>query len=140
MSPERIVRSFAVGAATGLRTMTGPAAAFAVRKNGNWNWPVLLGALGEYIIDKLPATPPRTRPAGLAARAIAAGFAAASVAEFDEERWTCAALGIAGAMGSAFAGRAFRAEAARRHVPDVLAALLEDAAAIALARAAVPRR
>lgn len=140
MTIGRILRSLTVGAATGLRTMTGPATAFAVRKNGDWNWPVLLGALGEYIVDKLPSTPSRTRPLGLAARAIAASFAAASVAECDEERWLCAALGIAAAMGSAFAGEAYRAEAARRKVPAFLAALLEDGTAIALARAAVPRR
>jgi uncharacterized membrane protein len=140
MTAERIVRSFTVGAATGLRTMTGPASAFAVRKNGNWNWPVLVGALGEYIVDLLPSTPSRTRPFGLAARAAAAAFTAGALAELDEERWLCAAFGVAGAMGSAFAGRAYRTEAARRNVPDVIAALLEDGVAIALARAAIPRR
>jgi uncharacterized membrane protein len=140
MTAERIVRSFAVGAATGLRTMTGPATAFVARKNGTWNWPVLIGALGEYVVDKLPSTPPRTRPFGLAARAVAGALAAASLAGDDDERLVCAACGIAGAMAFAFAGRAYRAEAAKHHVPNVIAGLLEDATAIAVARAALARR
>jgi uncharacterized membrane protein len=120
--------------------MTGPAAAFAVRKNGNWNWPVLIGALSEYIVDKLPATRPRTRPFGLAARAVAAALAAGSLAGDDDERLACAAFGVAGAMVAAFAGRTYRAEAAKLHVPDVFAGLLEDGVAIAVARAALSRR
>jgi uncharacterized membrane protein len=140
MTFELSLRCLAVGAATGLRTMTGPATAFAVRKNGNWNWPVLIGALGEYVVDVLPSTPSRTRPAGLLARAIAASLAAGSLAGDDEERLTCAAYGIAGAMTAAFAGRAYRAEAAKLHVPNILAGLLEDGVAIAVARAAVSGR
>jgi uncharacterized membrane protein len=140
MISQRIVRSLALGAATGLRTMTGPAAAFAVRKNGNFNWPVLLGALSEYVVDVLPSTPSRTRPFGLAARAVSAALAAASLAGDDDERLTCAGYGVAAAMTAAFAGRAYRSEAAKLHIPNVLAGLLEDGVAIAVARAAVSGR
>ena len=139
MTPERILRSFAVGAASGLRTTSGPVSAFASR-GGNWTWVLRIAALGELIVDKLPSTPARTMPFGLAARAVAGGLAGASLAQSAGERWICAACAISGAMAAAFGGVAYRRETARRSVPPLIAALLEDGAAIALAYAAVPRR
>ena len=138
MTAERILRSFTVGAATGLRTTTGPASAFRAR--GNWAWAFRTAALGELIVDKLPSTPSRTMPVGLAARAIAGGFAGASLAESAGDRWIGAACAITGAMAAAYAGAAYRRETARRRqVPPFIAALLEDGVAITLAWAAVPR-
>jgi len=125
------LRSLGIGAATGLRTMTGPAAAFAA-SSGNWRWLLRAAAVGEYVVDKLPSTPSRTQPFGLAARAIAGALSGAGVA--PESRYAGAALGVAGAIAAAYLGAAYRREAARRKLPDFACALLEDAAAITLAR------
>ncbi|HEY5349271.1 MAG TPA: hypothetical protein VIJ64_06055 [Candidatus Lustribacter sp.] len=139
MTAERLLRSFTVGAATGLRTTAGPASAFAAR-SGNWNWAFRIAALGELIADKLPSTPARTMPLGLAARAIAGGVAGASLADAAGDRWIAAACAVSGAMLTAYAGVAYRRETAKRNMSPFIAALLEDGAAIALAWAAVPRR
>jgi hypothetical protein len=55
MNARFALRAFGVGAATGLRTMTGPAFAFSAN-SGNWNWLFRAAALGEYVADKLPNT------------------------------------------------------------------------------------
>jgi uncharacterized membrane protein len=112
------IRSFAIGAATGLRTMSGPT---AVGMGTGWGRILPLLALGELIADKLPSTPSRTIPAALAARMAGGALA-----------------GIAGAVGAAYAGSAYR-KFASRYVPPIIAALLEDGVAIAVARAAANR-
>jgi uncharacterized membrane protein len=138
MTAQNALRSFGVGAATGLRTMTGPAFAFADR-SGNWNWLLRTAAAGEYIVDKLPNTPARTMPIGLAARAVAAGLAGASVAGKDD-RLLGAACGVAGAILAAYLGVAYRQAAANRKVPPVAAALAEDGLAMALAWSVAPHK
>jgi uncharacterized membrane protein len=138
MNANAVWRSFGVGAATGLRTMTGPAFAFA-GTSGQWNWLFRAAALGEYIVDKLPSTPARTQPLGLAARAVAAGFAGAAVAG-EDERFAGAACGIAGAMIAAYLGTAYRAACKERKLPAVPSALAEDAVAAALAWSSTPRK
>jgi uncharacterized membrane protein len=137
MTAQSALRSVGIGAATGLRTMTGPASAFSAT-SGNWRWLLRAAALGEYVVDKLPSTPSRTQPFGLAARAVAGGLAGASVA--PEARRTGAVLGIAGAMAAAYLGAAYRRETARRNFPPIPSALFEDAVAIALARYVVPHK
>jgi uncharacterized membrane protein len=138
MMAQNVLRSFGIGAATGLRTMTGPAFAFADR-SGNWNWLFRAAAAGEYIVDKLPNTPPRTMPFGLAARAVAAGLSGAAVAGRDD-RLLGAVCGIAAALPTAFLGAAYRQASAKRNVPPLAAALAEDALAIALAWSVTPHK
>lgn len=138
MTANGALRSFGVGAATGLRTMTGPAFAFADR-GGHWNWLFRAAAAGEYIVDKLPSTPARTQPFGLAARAIAASLAGASVAGRDE-RLLGAVCGITGAMLTAYLGTAYRRQCAERNLPPIATALAEDGLAMALAWSVVPHR
>jgi uncharacterized membrane protein len=138
MNANVALRSFGVGASTGLRTMTGPAFAFA-GISGKWNWLFRAAALGEYIVDKLPSTPARTMPIGLAARAVAAGLAGASVAG-EDERLLGAAFGIAGAMATAYLGVAYRKVCADRKLPPVASALAEDGIAMALAWSVVPHK
>ena len=115
MTASNAFRAFGIGAATGLRSMTGPAFAFADRA-GNWNWALRATAVAEYVVDKLPNTPSRTQPAGLAVRAIAAAIAAA------------------------YLGAAYRQACAKRDLPPLAAALAEDGLAIALAWSAVPHK
>jgi uncharacterized membrane protein len=137
MNARVALRALGVGAATGLRTMTGPAFAFSAI-GGNWNWVLRAAALGEYVVDKLPNTPARTQPFGLAARALAAGLAGAS---FDpDERLLGAACAIGGAFATAYLGVAYRHACAERKIPAIAAALAEDGLAIALAWSVAPRK
>jgi uncharacterized membrane protein len=138
MTAQNALRAFGIGAATGLRTMTGPAFAFADR-SGNWNWLLRAAAAGEYVADKLPNTPPRTRPLGLTARAVAAGLAGASIAGKDD-RLLGATYAIAAAMLSAYLGVAYRQACANRKVPPIPAALAEDGLAMALAWSVSPHK
>ena len=136
MQAALVLRSLAIGAATGLRTMAGPAAA---ARGTRWARVLPLLALGELIVDKLPATPARTIPAGLAARAIGGALAGGAVAKAGGgSRALGVAVGVAGAIGAAYAGAAYR-RAATRYVPALIAALIEDGLAIALARAVAKR-
>jgi len=129
-------RSFAIGAATGLRSMTGPA---AVAGSAGWGRILPFLALGELVVDKLPAVPARTIPPALAVRAIAGALAGRAVAAAAGRNLLAGTIaGVAGAVAASYAGAAYRSFAGR-HVPPMLAALLEDGAAIALARAAANR-
>ena len=110
--------------------MAAPSAMFA----GEGNVVVVVAALCELVVDKLPSTPPRTRPFGLLARALAAGFACAALARrTDEDTAFPVLFGVCGALGAAYLGTAYRGAVARAHVPDFPAALLEDALAYAAA-------
>jgi uncharacterized membrane protein len=137
MTSQNALRAFGVGAATGLRTMTGPAFAFA-SVSGNWNWLFRAAALGEYVVDKLPSTPARTQPIGLAARAVAAAFAGATID--PDDRVLGATCAIAGAMTTAFLGTAYRSACKERKLPSIPTALAEDALAMALAWSVRPRK
>jgi uncharacterized membrane protein len=137
MAGSNAFRAFGIGAATGLRSMTGPAFAFADRA-GNWNWALRAAAIGEYVVDKLPNTPSRTQPVGLAVRAVAAGFSGAALD--PHERPAAAACAIAAAMAAAYLGAAYRQACAKRGLPPLAAALAEDGIAIALAWSAVNRK
>lgn len=136
MQTRSALHAVAIGAATGLRTMAGPTALFSDGKMRSI-LPVL--AAGELLVDKLPATPARTIPAGLIARVIAGAIVGAAVAgPADGNRAVYALLGVAGAVGAAYAGAAYRARATR-YLPPFAAALVEDAVAYSLA-ASVARR
>ena len=128
-----VLRSFALGAATGLRSMTGPA---AVSGGTAWERLLPLLALGEFMADKVPQIPSRTIPPSLALRVLAGGLAADAIARRrDGNRAVGVVAGMLGALAGAYAGAAYR-DAASRRFPPVLCALLEDGAAIALARGA----
>ncbi len=140
MEIQTIVRSFGIGAATGLRSMSGPAVT-------RWRAgdPIRLAfaalAAGELVADKLPATPARTVAPALAFRALTGAFAAASAIEGSRnERIAAALAGTLGAVSAAYVGMWLRAAIVRGlHLPDALVALGEDAlavgAAVALTRA-----
>ena len=131
MRSDLMLRSLALGSASGLRTMTGPAAVF---RRGRWKRLLPLLALGEYVVDKLPQTPARTDVAPLAARAVAGGICGTIVAlDAGANPVLYAASGSLAAIATAYAGVAWR-ERAANVLPPVAAALLEDAVAIALAQ------
>ena len=137
MRTDVLLRSFAFGLASGLRTMTGPAAVF---RTGTWRVVLPLAALGEYVVDILPQTPDRTAAAGLAARAISGGLCGAAVAkDAGGNVASCAAAGMLGAIGAAYAGLSFRRWLAARVTP-VAAGILEDGIAIGIAGLAASGR
>jgi uncharacterized membrane protein len=89
-------------------------------------------ALVELIVDKLPSTPARTKPAGLIARILLGGLAGAALGLAGAQSWlTGGILGGVGGIVGAFAGSRVRTGIVKAlKVPDMVVALLEDAIAI----------
>ena len=117
--------------------MTGPAAALSGGAGLGRLLPLL--ALGEFVVDKLPTVPARTIRPALIVRAIGGAVAGRAVAAAAGRNGIVGALaGIAGAVSAAYAGAAYRG-VATRYVPAVVAGLLEDGVAIAIARTAAKR-
>ena len=162
-----LARAALIGAATGSRSLTGlaaltltapAAAATQPDRTLRSSWVKALvasGARGELGADKLPATPDRLGPRGLAGRVLIAALTGPIVAR---RRWpsrpgeagppdhdpavtgaavTAAAVGVGSALAAAWLGSRWRRVAARHFGPDWPGAVLEDAAALSLARAAV---
>ena len=140
-TPQLLARAAALGAATGLRSSVGLATLVARRHDRSLGvlsrpaaGPIAVLALGsELVIDKLPMTPSRLEPPGLASRVVFAAFAAAAFARSESEFPVPAAvLASAIALVAAKAGHDARAALGRR-VPDVAVALAEDGVALGLA-------
>lgn len=153
MSP--IARSFALGIACGLRSMTPPALLGWSARSGRITLPtvfrwaraprasnmILACALMEMVVDKQPFTPRRTGPPELALRivnGIASG--AASPARNTWTRIAGAAAGAVGAIVGSYAGENARAWIGKRTgLPDPLVASLEDVVTVAVALQALER-
>jgi uncharacterized membrane protein len=137
MRTDLLLRSFALGSASGLRTMTAPATVFRAKR---WRVVLPLMALGEYVVDLLPRTGARTAIGPLAARAMSGGLCGATVAiDGGGNAALCAAAGMTGAVGAAYAGLALR-EWSMARIGPIAAALLEDAVAIVIASLALRGR
>jgi uncharacterized membrane protein len=138
---------FLIGFFAGLRSLTAPAAT---------GWAVYLGwlkidgplslvgsvpsvailtllAIAELVADKLPQTPSRTSPPGLAARFVAGGLTGACIAAAGSQGALLGAvLGASGGIVGCFAG--YRARAVLVNslaTPDIYVALVEDLLAVA---------
>ena len=142
--------SLAIGIVAGLRAMTAPAAVSWAACVG---WLDLAGtplafmgsraavailsllAVAEYVGDKLPRTPSRTRPGPLIGRIVMGGLAGACLSvSVGQSLLSGAVVGGIGAVIGAFAGY----EARRRlvsglKVKDLLIAIPEDLVAIGIA-------
>ncbi len=130
MKTAELVRPFGSGVVAGLRSMTGPATAL---RGSKWQRTLPLLALSELIVDKLPNVPSRTIPPALLVRIAAGAISGAVTAKRSGgQRWIGAVLGSAGAITAAYVGAAYRKAASERHIPNVLAALVEDAVAVGL--------
>jgi uncharacterized membrane protein len=132
------------GAATGLRSTVGVAALTRARAPGlpppltHPRAPALamLGVAAELALDKLPSTPSRLDPRGLAFRAAFAGGAGAVLARGADRPMAGSTLvAAAAALASARVGHDVRVAVAA-HVGDVPAAIAEDALALGLAATA----
>jgi uncharacterized membrane protein len=136
-----------IGAIAGLRSMTAPALVAVAINQHRLDAPsgklgflkskkaasiLTVLAIGELIADKLPFTPDRTKPAGLATR-IASGALAASALCASRRRsiTTGAIIGGLGAVAGTFLGYSARQQVNERlHVRDAVPALVEDAIAV----------
>ena len=126
-----LLRAFGAGAVTGLRSMTGPATAFRNPRNTPVSRVLPALAFMELVVDKFPNVPSRTAAPQLAFRLLAGTITGAGVASArGANRYAGALAGAAGALAASYAGAAYRRFCAERHVPSVVAALLEDAVAI----------
>jgi uncharacterized membrane protein len=142
-----VVGSVLLGAATGLRGGIA-VATMAARSDPSlpaifrqpWTRRILVAAAaGELVADKLPMTPSRLEPAGIAGRLVLGASAAGLYARTRGAPWPpAAAIGAACAIVSAKIGHDVRAQLAQ-HVPDPAVAVVEDALAFGLALAGASR-
>jgi uncharacterized membrane protein len=86
-------------------------------------------ALGELVIDKLPATPSRTQPAAIAARAASGALAGAALGAGRPVAGLAALAGAVGATAGALLGHALRLKLAKAAGKDWPVAVTEDALA-----------
>jgi uncharacterized membrane protein len=138
-----------IGFVAGLRSLTAPAVVAWAAHLG-WldlnNSPVaFMGstaavailtvlALGEFVADKLPATPKRTALPPLLARIVTGALSATCLAVSWHYSLGWAAAGAVGAVAGAFAGyQVRRAIVAKLQIKDLPVALAEDLVAIGLA-------
>jgi len=139
-----------IGFVAGLRAMTAPA---LVSLGAHLGWLSLrdtplafmgskvavaifsLGAIGEYINDKLPKTPSRTALMPLIARVVTGGLSGACICAASAQSLMLGAiLGAIGALAGAFGGYQARTKlVSALKVKDIFVALPEDLVAIALA-------
>ena len=146
---QGLLPAFAIGFVGGLRSMTAPA---LVAWAAHLGWLPLDGtplsfmsssiavgvfsllALGEFVADVLPNTPPRTSPLGLVVRAITGGLCGACLSAAHGEGLALGmVVGIAGAMAGAYTGfYARRGLVNGLKVRDIGIALPEDVVAVGL--------
>jgi uncharacterized membrane protein len=141
------VGSVFLGAASGLRGQLG-VATVAVRSDPSlplifrqpWTRRLLVAAAaGELVVDKLPGTPSRLEPPGMAGRLVLGALAASLFAQTRQAPWfPAAAIGAASAGVAAKVGHDVRARLAH-HAPDPAVAVVEDAVALGLAAAGASR-
>jgi uncharacterized membrane protein len=142
-----VVGSVFLGAASGARAQLGVATVVA-RSDPSlprmfrqpWTRRLLVAAAaGELVVDKLPATPSRLAPPGIAARLVMGALAAGLFAQTRQASWLpAAAIGASSAAVSAKLGHDVRARLAD-HAPHPAVAVVEDALALGLAVAGASR-
>lgn len=143
-----LVCAFIVGLVAGLRTMMAPAVvswfarteALAVGGTalafmGYKYTPLILTllAVAELVGDKLPKTPSRKTPPQFIARVLTGALSGATVGAAAQSLMAGLVLGVFGAVVGTLGGAAARGKLASAFGRDFPAALLEDAAAIAIA-------
>lgn len=81
-------------------------------------------AIGELVVDKLPSTPDRTEPPGLAARAVSGAISGAALA--GGRSWPAAFAGAMGAVVATYAGHMLREKLTDALGHDFPVAAVED--------------
>jgi uncharacterized membrane protein len=143
-----LIRAGTIGACSGIRSLTPPAVVSWAASTGRLDLPprlrflshpgvtsfLLLSALGEVVVDKLPFVPSRTVPPVLAWRVATGAFLGAALALAREESGIAGALvgGTGGACGS-YGGAALRAALGRLSgLPEPFPGIVGDALAVTL--------
>jgi uncharacterized membrane protein len=144
---EAVLGSLLLGAASGLRSQLG-VATVVVHSDSSlpqilqlpWTKRLLVvAAAGELVGDKLPNTPSRLTPPGIAGRLVLGALAAGLFAQTREAPWVPAApIGATSALAAAKVGHDVRARLAQ-YAPDPAVAVVEDALALGLAAAGASR-
>ena len=151
-----IGRALLVGFAAGLRSMTPLGVLAAERNDGSlqrdWkDWPILssptgrvllqVSAVGEMAVDKLPFVPARTDPQSLWARLVSGGIAGLAIGTLGKEpavKASALAAGVIGSLAGSYGGNAYRSGVTKATgLPDLPVALVEDIAAVLIARKGV---
>jgi uncharacterized membrane protein len=141
-------RAALAGAATGLRSTVGLAALIDARAAGlpglltrpRARVAARLGVASELVVDKLPSTPSRLEPAGLAGRIVFAAMAGAVLARgANQPVLEAVVIASATAIAAAKLGHDARAAAAEIFPPFAVA-VAEDGLAVGLAAASSRRR
>jgi uncharacterized membrane protein len=142
-----MILALCIGIVAGLRSLTAPA---LVSWAAHLGWLHLEGtplafmgstiavaiftvaALGEYVTDLLPKTPPRTAPPGLIARLVTGALSGACLAVSGGASLLLGAvLGAIGAVIGTFGGYQLRARLVKGlNVKDIFIAIPEDLIAI----------
>lgn len=132
-----LARAVALGLAAGGRATVGLGAPVVARGPKGARILLALAVAGELVGDKLPQTPDRTEPGSLAGRAVSGAIGGALLARRGGlGPAPAAALGGVAALAGSFLGIGWR-RGASGHVPDLAAALIEDAVVLGLATWAV---
>jgi len=147
MSPY--VFALLIGVVAGLRTFSAPAvvswAAFLGWLDLRATWAAFLGhpvsaivlgafAVLELVVDQLPSTPSRKRPAQFGARVLSGGFCGAVLGSVDGSFALGLVLGALGAVLGTLGGYAARTRLARAQPRrDHVVAVVEDAVALLVA-------
>jgi uncharacterized membrane protein len=145
-----MINALGIGIVAGLRSLTAPAAvswaaclgwldlygtplAFMGSTAAVVIWSLL--AVAEYVVDKLPRTPSRTRRGSLIARMLMGSLAGACLMVSARQLWLAGAvLGGLGAVIGTFGGYEIRKRlVSGLKVKDVVIAIAEDLVAIGLA-------
>ena len=136
-----------LGAASGARAQLGLATVVAradpslpaVLREPVTRWLLVAAAAGELVVDKLPSTPSRLEPPGIAARLSMGALAAGLFAQTRQAPWLpAAAIGASSAAVAARFGHDVRARVAN-HAPDPVVAVCEDTLALGLAAVGASR-
>lgn len=155
-SRQVLGRALLLGFAAGLRSMT-PAGILAAERNdaslrAGWkDWPILsssagrvvlqASAVGEMVMDKMPFVPPRTAPESLWARLVSGGVAGLAIGTTSSGaavKATALATGVIGSLAGSYGGQAYRGKVTKATgLPDLPVALVEDVAAVLIARKGV---
>ncbi|WP_067500560.1 hypothetical protein [Actinoplanes sp. TFC3] len=139
MGDNVMVRAALLGASGGARSAT-PIAALAQRRRSRWARGITAAAaVAELIGDKLPQAPSRLTPLPFASRLAVGALVGGWYARSAGHAVLAPALVGAVAAGAATVGGVAWRSFAARHRLSWPAAIAEDAAAVALARAAVKR-
>jgi hypothetical protein len=141
---DAIVGSVFLGAASGLRSQIGVTTVVvrsdpslpSIFRQPRTRGLLVAAAAGELVVDKLPTTPSRLAPPGLAARLVLGALAAGLFAQTRKAPWLPgAAVGALSAAVAAKVGHDMRAQLSH-HAPDPAIAVVEDGLALGLAAAA----